>query len=212
MFDTLEIPAPRFDDGEENKLSSADIFGDIIQKIDQVPAFEIDLGEGAKAAPKKEEPRRPDPGQTVLLKKEPPAARDVKKPEPARPRAAAPAFDLDTLKEVKRTAPPPAAHPSAQTQKIDASLEGLRQQQPKRETPENKMRKIEDDIARKFEDTLSGLGLGSVRKPAPPPPAPPSRPAPAPAAKPAAAPAAKPAPAPAPRPASRRRLSPRRKR
>ena len=196
VSDTLRIPVPRFDDNEENKLSSADIFGDIIQKIDQVPAFEIDLGEGAKAAPKKEEPRRPDPGQTVLLKKEPAPARDIGKAEPARTRVEKPAFDLDTLKEVKRTSPPPAAPPSAQTQKIDASLEGLRQPQVKRETPENKMRKIEDDIARKFEDTLSGLGLGTVKKPAAPPrpTAPPPRPAPAAVTRPV------PPPMPAPKP------------
>jgi TonB family protein len=195
-FDTTKIPAPRFDDDEENKLSSADIFGDIIQKIDQVPSFEIDLGDGAKPAPKKEEPRRPDPGQTVLLKTAAPPPRETKKAEPARPRAAEPAFDLDTLKEVKKTVPPPAAPPSAQAQKIDASLDGLRQQQPKRETPENKMRKIEDDIARKFEDTLSGLGLGTAKKPAPPPP----RPAPAAAARPAPRPEPKPAAAPPPPP------------
>jgi serine/threonine protein kinase/CheY-like chemotaxis protein/outer membrane biosynthesis protein TonB len=187
VFDTAKIPAPRFDDDEENKLSSADIFGDIIQKIDQVPSFEIDLGEGAQPAAKKEEPRRADPSQTVLQKKEAQPARQTTQPDPARTRVAEPVFDLDKLKEVKKTAPPPAPHPSAQTQRIDASLEGLRQQQVKRETPENKMRKIEDDIARKFEDTLSGLGLG--KKPAPPP-----RPEPAPAAKAPATPEPKPAP------------------
>jgi serine/threonine protein kinase/CheY-like chemotaxis protein len=207
VFDTAKIPAPRFDDDEENKLSSADIFGDIIQKIEQVPAFEIDLGEGPKAAPKKEEPRRPDPSQTVLQKKEPAPAREIKKPEPVRARAAEPAFDLDTLKEVKKTAHAPAAPPSAQAQKIDASLDGLRQQQAKRESPENKMRKIEDDIARKFEDTLSGLGLGTAKKPAPPPrttvASPPPRPEPAPVAKPAAAPAPKPAAPPPPPPVER---------
>lgn len=168
VFDAAKIPNPKFDDDEADKLSSADIFGDIIQKIDQVPAFEIDLGEGAKAAPKKEEPRRPDPGQTVLQKKEPPP-REIRKPEPARTRVAGPAFDLDSLKEVKKAAPAPAAPPSAQTQKIDASLDGLRQT-VKKQMPENKMRKIEDDIAKRFEDTLSGLGLQSKRPAAPPKP------------------------------------------
>ncbi len=67
MFDTAKIPAPKFDDDEENKLSSADIFGDIIQKIDQVPAFEIDLGDGAKAAAEKGRaaPRRPRPDRAA---------------------------------------------------------------------------------------------------------------------------------------------------
>ncbi|HEX7503550.1 MAG TPA: protein kinase, partial [Acidobacteriota bacterium] len=199
VFDTAKIPAPRFDDDEENKLSSADIFGDIIQKIEQVPSFEIDLGDGAKTTQKREEPRRPDPGQTVLQKKETAPANEIKKPEPTRARVAEPAFNLDALKEVKKTAPAPAAAPSAQAQKIDASLDGLRQQQVKRESPENKMRKIEDDIARKFEDTLSGLGLG--KKPTAPPRAvptpPPPRPVPAPAAKPAPKPVTPPPPPPA---------------
>ncbi|MBN2345624.1 MAG: protein kinase [Candidatus Aminicenantes bacterium] len=195
MFDTSKIPAPVFGDDDASKLSSADIFGDIIQKIEKVPEFEIDLEEGKPRPPKKEEPRRPDPGATVLLKKEaPPAA--APRPDPGKTRAAAPVFDLDKLREVPKTAPPPA--PSiADTQKIDLSLEGLRTQQVKREIPESKMRKIEDDIARKFEDTLSGLGLH--RKPAPPSrpsepkPAPPP-PAPAPEAKPATRPPSEAAP------------------
>jgi serine/threonine protein kinase/DNA-binding response OmpR family regulator len=203
VFDTAKVPTPKFDDDEENKLSSSDIFGDIIEKIEQVPSYEIDLGDGPKAAPKKVETRRSDPGQTVLLKKEPTLAPEVKKPAPARTtRPAAPAFDLDTLKEVKKSAPAPTPPRSAQTQKIDASLDGLRQQQPKREAPENKMRKIEDDIARKFEDTLSGLGLG--KKPAPPPrpvektspPSPGPIPKPKPAVKPVVAPEPKVVPPP----------------
>jgi serine/threonine protein kinase/DNA-binding response OmpR family regulator len=184
-FDTAKIPAPKFDDDEENKLSSADIFGDIIQKIEKVPEFEIDLGDGQKAA-KKEEPRRPDAGQTVLLKKEPiPPAREARKPDPGKTQMAGPSFDLDKLKEVRKTAPVPVSPPSAATQKINISLESLRPQQVKREVPKEQMRKIEDDIARKFEDTLSGLGLGVAKKPPPPKPEPrptaPHEPKPAPA-------------------------------
>jgi serine/threonine protein kinase/DNA-binding response OmpR family regulator len=162
-FDTAKIPAPRFDDDEANKLSSADIFGDLIQKIEKVPEFEIDLGEGAKGAPGKEEPRRPEAGQTMPMKKgAPPPEREARRPDAGKTQSA-PAYDLDKLKEV----PKPAAPPSAATQKIQINLESLRPQQVKREVPRDQMRKIEDDIARKFEDTLSGLGLGTARKPAP---------------------------------------------
>ena len=168
VFDTAKIPAPRFDDDEDNKLSSADIFGDIIQKIDNVPAFEIDLGEGGKAAAKKAEPpaRKPeerpaDPGRTVLLKAEPQPVAPPRKPDSGHHPAATVAFDLDSLRVPKKTvaAPVTNAAPASGAGRIDASIEGLRPTQVKREAPGSQMRKIEDDIARKFEDTLSGLGL-----------------------------------------------------
>ena len=209
VFDTAKVPAPKFEDEEGGKLSSSDIFGDLIQKIDSVPAFEIDLGDGGKAAPTpKVEPPRPhrpaqtgpprpaqtgpDPASTVLLKPPPakaePAAQpgDSKSPLSGdlkgRSHSAGPSFDLDSLRIAKKSAPSPdaTAVPSAGSQRIDASLEGLRTQQAKPEVRQKEMRKIEDDIARKFEDTLSGLGLGkkptAPRPAAPPPPPPPPRP------------------------------------
>ncbi|MBN2232064.1 MAG: response regulator, partial [Deltaproteobacteria bacterium] len=195
VFDTAKVPAPKFEDEEGGKLSSSDIFGDIIQKIDSVPAFEIDLGDGAKPSPGKAEPPRPtrpaqtgpDPASTVLLKPPPAKAEpvagsgDAKSPLSGdlkgRTRGTGPSFDLDSLRVAKKSAPSPDATvvPGAGSQRIDASLEGLRTQQAKPEVRQKEMRKIEDDIARKFEDTLSGLGLG--KKPAPTrPAAPPPRP------------------------------------
>ncbi len=203
VFDTAKVPTPKFDDEEGDKLSSADIFGDIIQKIETVPEFQIDLGEGPKAAPKREAARRPPLGQTVLLKAESPPVREIRKPDAGKTQEAKSIFDLDKLKEVKKTAPPPAPPPSSAAQKIDMSLDSLRPQQVKREVPKSEMRKIEDDIARKFEDTLSGLGLGVAKKPAPPPrPAvvpPPPKPQPRPEAKREAAPVPAPEPPPPPK-------------
>ncbi len=60
MFDTAKIPAAKFDDDESDKLSSADIFGDIIQKIEKVPEFQIDLG-GEKPPEKRRKKRRRAP-------------------------------------------------------------------------------------------------------------------------------------------------------
>jgi serine/threonine protein kinase len=114
-----------------------------------------------------------------------------KKADPGRTQPAGQAFDLDSLRQPRKAAAPPAAAhthvPGAGS--IDASLEGLRPQQVKREAPGSQMRKIEDDIARKFEDTLSGLGLHMkaaappkptvVLPPAAPRPVPPPPPAPA---------------------------------
>lgn len=193
QFDTAKIPAPRIED-ESDKLSSADIFGDIIQKIEQVPSFEIDLGEGKPAAHKPATPppppRRPDPGLTQPLKPPPPKAApgplggDFK----GRTRVAEPSFDIDSLRGTRKPAAPaasPPAAPAATQQRIDASLDGLKAQpQPKRDGMQKEMRRIEDEIARKFEDTLSGLGLGAARKPAAPVapaarPVPPAQPPPA---------------------------------
>jgi len=88
----------------------------------------------------------------------------------------------------KKEAPRPAPEsrkPATPSQSINDSLDSLRQT-VKKPAPENKMRKIEDDIARRFEDTLSGLGLQTKR--------------PASAPQPAAAPAVKPVEKPAPKP------------
>jgi serine/threonine protein kinase len=127
----------------------------------------------------------------VLLKAEPQPVAPAKKSDPGRTQPEAPAFDLDSLRQSRKPSAPPAAPhaPAADAKRIDASLEGLRPQQVKREAPGSQMRKIEDDIARKFEDTLSGLGLHKkpaapaqptvVLPPQAPRPVPPPPPAPA---------------------------------
>jgi len=162
VFDTAKIPAPKFADDESDKLSSADIFGDIIQKIEKVPEFQIDLGGDQKAAntqQKKIEPRPADPAQTVLLKKESEVVQEKKKPDPGITLIATQAEEPRPLPESRRHA--------TTTQSINDSLDSLRHT-VKESMPENKMRKIEDDIAKRFEDTLSGLGLQPKRPAAQP--------------------------------------------
>ena len=157
MFDTAKIPAAGFAEDESDKLSSADIFGDIIQKIEKVPEFQINLGgeqPDLKTQPENEAPRQPDPAQTVLLKKEQEMVPEVKKPDPGKTLIVTQAEEPRPLPESRRHA--------ATTQSINDSLDSLRQP-VKKTSPENKMRKIEDDIARRFEDTLSGLGLQPKR-------------------------------------------------
>lgn len=162
VFDTAKIPAPKFKDDESGKLSSADIFGDIIQKIEKVPEFQIDLGSDQPAPniqPIKEKPRQADPAQTVLLKKEQEVVPEIKKPDPGTTLIATPPGDTGRVQESRKAA--------ASAQSINDSLDSLRHT-VKKSMPENKMRKIEDDIARRFEDTLSGLGLKPKRPAAPP--------------------------------------------
>ena len=162
VFDTTKIPAPKFADDESGKLSSADIFGDIIQKIEQVPEFQIDLGGDQPAAntqQKKIEPRHADPAQTVLVKKEPDAVPEIKRPDPGATHIPTPPSDTSRARESRKAA--------ASAQSINDSLDSLRHT-VKKSIPDNKMRKIEDDIARRFEDTLSGLGLQPKRPAAQP--------------------------------------------
>ena len=163
VFDTARIPAGKFADDESDKLSSADIFGDIIQKIEKVPEFQIDLGgerPAPKTPPKTELTRPPDPARTVLLKKEQEVVQEVKRPDPGKTLVVTQAEEPRPLPESRRHA--------ATTQSINDSLDSLRQT-VKKTSPETKMRKIEDDIARRFEDTLSGLGLQPKRAAAPSP-------------------------------------------
>ncbi len=192
---TTQIPAPKFDDDESDKLSSADIFGDIIQKIEKVPEFKIDLGSSPPAPvtpQKKETPRRSDPSQTVLLKKEPELIREIKKPDPGQTHIPTAPGERHQAAESRKIAP--------SSQSINDSLDGLRQT-VKKQTPENKMRKIEDDIARRFEDTLSGLGL-QPKRPAAPPQSP-AEPQAKPVEKPAPKPEVKPEPRPEPPPSAK---------
>ena len=155
VFDTAKIPTIAKLEEEEKKLSADDIFGDLIKNIEKVPEFEIDLDNGE--APK--ESRQPGLAQTVLLKKEPEVVREIKKPDPGKTLIPTPPSDTRQVPESKK--------PAASSQSINDNLDSLRQT-VKKKMPENKMRKIEDDIARRFEDTLSGLGLQSPRPAAQP--------------------------------------------
>jgi TonB family protein len=108
-----------------------------------------------------EAPRPAAPSQTVQFKKNPEAERAVEKPDPGKTVFAAPASEARPVPEGKKSA--------ASSQSINYDLDSLRQT-VKKPIPENKNRKIEDDIARRFEDTLSGLGLGlQAQRPAPKP-------------------------------------------
>ncbi|MCX6555871.1 MAG: protein kinase [Candidatus Aminicenantes bacterium] len=166
-FDTAKIPTlGKLEEEEEKKLSADDIFGDLLKNIDKVPQFKIDLNEGqaAKSAKPDGVPFRPPaPFQSLQTKKEPEVTREGGKPDPGQTVMAPPAA-------APRPGPAREARKAASvSQSISDDLDSLRQT-VKKQIPETNMRKIEDDIARRFEDTLSGLGLGlTASKPAPKP-------------------------------------------
>jgi serine/threonine protein kinase/DNA-binding response OmpR family regulator len=180
-FDTAKIPMANKLADEEKQLSADDIFGDLIKSIDKVPQYKIELNEAQ--VPKKVV--APAPATTVFLKKDPEVPKPLEKPDPGKTLVPAPPVAEFPFPESRK--------PAASSQSINNDLDNLRQT-IKKPAPENKNRKIEDDIARRFEDTLSGLGLGlQPTRPAPKspvsqeakpaarpvePPAPPASPAP----------------------------------
>jgi serine/threonine protein kinase/DNA-binding response OmpR family regulator len=147
IFDTAKIPIPGKMADEEKQLSADDIFGDLIKNIDKVPQHKIELNEGQepkKTMPGKGMPPPPAPPQDMQAKKE-------SRPDPSKTMMMTAAGETRLAVEPRKPAP--------SSQSINDNLDSLRQT-VKKPAPENKMRKIEDDIARRFEDTLSGLGLG----------------------------------------------------
>jgi len=124
VSDTKKVPIFKKMEEKEKKMTSEDLFGDIIEKV-QDPSYEIELDDDFPQTPGGDE----EQAKTIEI-------------------------------------PPP---PSAATQKIDMELLDLikdeKETKGKRKKT-GKFKKIEADISKKFEDTLSGLGLGD-RKTAP---------------------------------------------
>ncbi|MBN2399541.1 MAG: protein kinase [Candidatus Aminicenantes bacterium] len=154
MFDTAKIAAVGNLADENKQLSADDIFGDLIKNIDKVPHFKIDLNAeqaAKKTGPGKEAPRPPAPSQSIPFSKGPEIIHQKDMPDPGK-------IIIPTTPGETRPAPE-ARKTAASSQSINDNLDSLRQT-VKKQSPEKEMRKIEDDIARRFEDTLSGLGLG----------------------------------------------------
>ncbi len=134
VADTQKLPTLKNQAKEEKKLSSADLFGDIIEEIHDLPSYEINFESGA------------DKGIPPVTQKI-----DMKKA---------------AVTQVLKT------QEVGKTQKIDLEFldlikTGKKEKKPEVKPPEQKFKKIENDISRKLEDTLSGLGLTAKPAPAP---------------------------------------------
>jgi len=172
--DTTKLPTLQKleDDHEEglHQLTSEDLFGDIIYEVQEDTPQEIKPGEDVNVTQPLTQPvPRKEPEDIVATQLLP---------------------DLEKLKQTAKYTPPPAT-----TRKIDLDLDDLMKPAKKEEkdSGEKKFKKIEDDISKRFEETLSGLGI--KQKPAPPS-APPSPPSPPPSARPS--PPSPPSPPPPP--------------
>ncbi|NIM14742.1 MAG: TonB family protein [Candidatus Aminicenantes bacterium] len=141
--DTRKIPTLKKlqEEEKENGLTSEDLFGDIIQQVQkEPPPFEIKLnGEESRQQP----PSPPVPPVTQVLTKE--------------------ELPWEMEKDVSPTTQVLKQPQSAATQKIDMDLLNLLQadKKEKKKKEKEKLKKIEDDISQKLEDTLSGLGIST---------------------------------------------------
>jgi TonB family protein len=135
--DTRKIPTIKKMQEKDDGLSSNDLFGDIIQQVQKESTpFEIEFnGEESRQQP----PSPPVPPVTQVLKQ----PGFMQKPG------------------ISKSAP----SQSPATQKIDMDLLNLLRadKKEKEKKEKEKLKKIEDDISQKLEDTLSGLGI-SARK------------------------------------------------
>jgi serine/threonine protein kinase/CheY-like chemotaxis protein len=200
IHDTKKVPTLNNLEEESKKMTSEDLFGDIIEAVQEGDSsYEIKLNDDAakdvppftqvinksqvqktkkkekKAAikiPKSAEKKLDElDAMTKMLKVDdvvPEIGSHETKPEEifVLTDMAPETMELPAVtREMKKAAPPTT--PSPVTQKIDLDLLNLvRENKKPQEKDKKKFQKIEQDISKKFEETLSGLGLGAVAKPA----------------------------------------------
>ncbi|MFC2146748.1 protein kinase, partial [Acidobacteriota bacterium] len=150
--DTKKIPTIKKLAEEGKKLTSEDLFGDIIEKVHELPTYEIKLDAEEDKRKKKEKP-----GSTAVPEV-PPVTREFAPPVTQMIDRKTPA-----VTQVLKT---PSVN---KTQKIDLDFLSLIKAEKKDKTKDKDIRnkKIEEDISRKLEDTLSGLGISDISSPPP---------------------------------------------
>lgn len=134
--DTKKIPTIKKLEEKGKKLTSEDLFGDIIEKVHDVPTYEIKLDAEENNKKKKEKPGG------AAVPEAPPVTRE---------------FATPVAPQVLKT-------PSVNTtRKIDLDLLKLikTEKKDKIKYKDIRSKKIEEDISKKLEDTLSGLGISS---------------------------------------------------
>lgn len=150
--DTKKIPTLKKLKEEGKKLTSEDLFGDIIDRVHDLPAYEIELDAEEDKGKKKKKPKSTAAPEVPPVTRElaPPVTQEIDKKTPA-------------VTQVLKT---PSVN---KTQKIDLDILNLIKTGKKDKTKDKDIRnkKIEDDISRKLEDTLSGLGISDKVSPPP---------------------------------------------
>ncbi|MDQ1352295.1 MAG: hypothetical protein QG657_2601, partial [Acidobacteriota bacterium] len=164
--DTRKIPTIRKIKEEEKQLTSEDLFGDLLEEVQEIKPYEIKLDEDLKkkTGPHVIKTEKKAPQEDILVTRQMPSVSTTKllKKDIAATQVLP---DLDSLaREAGVTRPIKTAKPDdvSATRKIDIDLDQLfkTKKEDKKQPQETlKFKKIEDDISKKFEDTLSGLGI-----------------------------------------------------
>ena len=146
VSDTKKIPTIKKIEKDAKKLTSEDIFGDIIEKVEKIPPIEIKIDEKKEEEPKEQTPKIEK--EVVEEKsKEAEASQDKKK-----------LVKVEIIDKSKDK-----AKGDELIKKIDDDIKGLVKPEKKMDKSK-KFKKIEDEISKKFEETLSGLGLSDKKK------------------------------------------------
>lgn len=139
--DTKKIPTIKKMQENENQLTSEDIFGDIIEDVEKIKTHKIDLNNEIEN----------EPIQTKKKPKEIPEEEKLKIKEVS--------VEKDNIEQPKER-----GFRRIDTAELNKDLEDIgKMKEPKKD--DKKYKTIEDEISKKFEETLSGLGL-SEKKPA----------------------------------------------
>lgn len=152
LVDTTKIPTMKKILEEKKKLSSEDIFGDLIDREEEAGKYEISLGEDAEENKEKEKEKEIEMEIDLGETDESPATRI-----PASMKTSAPGPGTAAFPRPARKKPDSLA-----TQKFEIDIDSLVKPE-KRIKDDKKFKKIEEEISRKFEDTLSGLGLSGKK-------------------------------------------------
>jgi serine/threonine protein kinase/DNA-binding response OmpR family regulator len=158
--DTRKIPGLRTIPPENKKLSSEELFGDLLEHVKEDKTNDsksgIDLQDKSVAATHVLKTEK----ENLLLTRQMPSLPQVLKKDSSSTHVL---LDLELLKkEIGVTRPLKTVKPgeTSATREIDLNIdELLKTNGEKKKSETQRFKKIEDDISKKFEDTLSGLGI-----------------------------------------------------
>jgi serine/threonine protein kinase/DNA-binding response OmpR family regulator len=153
VSDTKKIPTFKKMEENEKTLTSEDIFGDIIDEVQKSSPYEIKLDGEDGNLPKKEEGKKN-------------AEDNAAKPSESSAQEDKPDKDLVSTQELPTQKSKEKVKPEAfdfTPITLSKTLDQLKDDKKVEKKPEDKFRKLEDDISKKFEQTLSGLGLDAKK-------------------------------------------------
>jgi len=150
-FDTEKIPVvKKKEEQEKNEFTSNDLFGDIIEKVEKTPSFEIKLENEEEEKLEKPDIQIKKETQINIPKEFTIEVLDLKSENiiPHKDKLETEQFQTRKLKKIK-----------SYDKKIDLELRNIISTKPEQKKEDKISKKIEDDIGKKLEQTLSGLGI-----------------------------------------------------